>query len=215
MLHTKFIKWATICFIKLNKGNIKMHKILLLSFTCLLLIACSSTPKAPSIAIKNFHTKAPAEKIFSLIGVDGKPHKGKPILAGSHIFYIEGFEVDEEDATQVIYSLHAMRVRLNENNQYSIKSKALEGVLHVWLNNDTTNERASSISSLTQSSLDVFTRDPDIELITINEKQVSFLDKTGTNNCQFRMTVSNQNKGFDDSITDKKLPDRFNQPRCN
>jgi len=190
-----------------------MKRIVLIIF-CVFLASCANTPSQSSIKIHNLQQQTPHEKFFSLVGIDGKQYKNKPILAGSHIFYIEGFEADEKDNSQVAYSLHAMRVRLEDDHQYSIRSKAQEGVLYVWLNNDTTNKRASSVSSKSQSNLKILTRDPNIEIISVKAKAPKAIDKIGKGSCQFKTMGSELNQGFEGSITDKKLPERWNKPRC-
>jgi len=180
----------------------------------IILVSCTSTPPPVPIKVSNLQQQTPHEKLFSLVGVDGKPYKNKAIFPGSHIFYIEGFEADAKDNSQVAYSLHSMRVRLAENNDYSIQSKSEEGVLYVWLNNDTTNKLASSVSSMSQSNLKTLTRDPNIELISVSAKAPSAIDKNGKSSCQFKTMGSELNQGFEGSITDKKLPERWNKPRC-
>lgn len=190
-----------------------MYKLLFILLSSCAVFGCSMTPTS-TIVVESYHTVEPSEKLFNLVGVDGKPYKGKPIKAGSHIFYIEGFEVSKNDKKEVTHSLHAMRVRLLDNTSYQIDTRSEEGVLYVWLIDKASGKRVSSVSSLSQSNLASFERDPNMELITITAEPISALDQNGKSSCQFRTTVSNQNQGFADSITDKKLPDRFNGPNC-
>jgi len=187
---------------------------LIIIFVSVILVSCASVTSGPVVQVTNFTESTPHQKLFSLVGVDGRQYQNKAISAGSHIFYIEGFESDPEDNSMIAYSQHTMRVSLEAGNNYSIKVKSEEGVLFVWVNNDTMGKEASSISSVTRQSREILKIDTDIERINIHGKTQSPFEKGSKGRCGLKTVDSQLNQGFEHSITDKKLPDRWNQATC-
>jgi len=184
---------------------------LLILLSSLLLIACTTTPTV-QINIKDSYITEPKKILVSLMGVNGRPYKQKKLTPGSHIFHIERLEaINNEHATQ---SFHTIRVKIQDATNYEIKSKTEQGVIYVWLENSANNEIASSMSSLPDYNIPEIALPKDIETIAISGRRINSIDLNGTNNCHFKRMASSQNEGFSGSITDKKLPDRFNRPRC-
>lgn len=187
-----------------------MHKILTITLA-IFLTACVSTPKS-TINVKDNYLKKPNEILLTLVGVNGKLFEETITEPGSYLFQVERLESLKGEKAQ--QSFHTMRVKLEDNSNYQLMTKEENGYIYVWLEDIKSKKIVSTVSALSDFDVPEITLNAPMETIAISGQRISRLDKIGTNPCSFKYTVSDMNHGFEGSITDKKLPTRYNRPRC-
>ncbi len=176
-----------------------------------ILSGCASTSQT-QIKIENAFFTEPTKVLLTLITVNGKVIK-KPIKkAGSYLIEVERLKsITDETAIQ---SFHTMRIKVNENSSYKLNSKEENGYIYVWVEDVNTKQIISTVSALSDFDIPAVDLETPIETIAISGQRLTRLDKIGISSCSFRNTVSGMNKGFEGSITDKKLPERLNHSKC-
>ncbi|MGB0898116.1 MAG: hypothetical protein ACPGSN_02610 [Psychrobium sp.] len=175
------------------------------------LAGCASTNQT-NIKIENAYMKQPSKVLLTLLTVNGKIYK-KPIdKAGSYLIQVERLKSNTDKTAE--QSFHTMRVKLNENSTYKFNSKEENGYIYVWVEDVKTKKIMSTVSALSDFEVPSVILESSIETIAISGQRLSRLDKIGMSPCGFRNTVSSMNKGFEGSITDKKLPKRLNHSKC-
>ena len=177
----------------------------------LFLSACASTNQS-NIKIENAYIEKPSKVLLTLITVNGNFYEKPFEKAGSYLIQVERLKaISNETAEQ---SFHTMRIKLNENSSYKLNSKEKNGYIYVWVEDANTKQIISTVSALSDFEIPAIDLETSIETIAISGQRLSRLDKIGMSPCGFRNTVSSMNKGFEGSITDKKLPKRWNRAKC-
>jgi len=193
-----------------------MNKQLLIVLTLLLTTGCMSTALKldEATVISNHISTENSEELFQLVGVDGKYFDGNKVNPGQHIFYVRGLQTTQKEKHKVNESMHSLRVKLHANSVYKVMSESSDKAIKVWLQDQESGNIASNVSTLLVKNVKVIELDkviPDkTERIRVFGKKSHFEFKIKPGgSCQFKNAQSANNRGFKESITDRKMPTRF------
>jgi len=193
-----------------------MNKQLFIVLILLLTTGCTNTAlKLNKATVLSGHkTTENSEELFQLVGIDGKYFKGNKVNSGPHTFYIRGLQATQDEKQKVNESMHSLRVKLHENSVYQVMSESNDEAIKVWLEDQENGNIVSDVSTLLVKNIKVIELDkviPDkTERIRVFGKKshFKFTIKPG-GACQFKNAQGANNRGFEESITDRKMPTRF------
>jgi len=181
----------------------------------ILTTACTSQQlKSNKATILPSHTSTKnTEELFHLVGLDGRYFEGTEVKAGAHLFYIRGLQTTEEEKKQVNESMHGLKVRLEENLIYRIMSDSNDQFIKVWLQEDKNGQIVSNVSTILVKDIKVIELD---EVVPDKTERIQIFGTRPHLNykfkledaCKFKTDHRNLKRGFDGSISDRRLPSR-------